>query len=254
MLNIKEWTPQDIAMSVWASAKNNEYSDDFFESVTNHIIGMTDLSTFGAQQLSMILWSYATADITHPLLFDKIAEHIVQLPNLNKFAPQSISNILWAYAKRGYHTESLFEKVADHIVGQNVLLLEYNESLSMIIWSFAKAQSNHPGLFEMLTNHILSLDTLDDFPFKSLFSIVGGVSKFCAPPRELLEKVIKAVGEVEPIELARLSMLMFPDQEDIFRFDDAKMMKLLLRLRLNRNYKEDGVYNVYVCVFALCMV
>eukprot|EP00984_Skeletonema_dohrnii_P001565 scaffold488_cov109-Skeletonema_dohrnii-CCMP3373.AAC.10 len=252
--NLNQFKPQELSNILWAYAKIDDPSPQLFNKVADHIMRLDDMNGFVPQALSNILWAYAKVDDPSPQLFDKVANHIVVHDNLSEYTPQNISNIVWALAKLGFFNDSLFEKIANHLCTEEHLLTTFNgQDFSMLMWAFSVANAEYPLLFEKITEQLLEFDNLNDFTTQALCNIIGGLNKFTDPPRELMNKVLETAQQrdEESGQLAMLSKALFPEESEICwtssctgmcgrkHISDSAVLSILLRLRFERNYKQD---------------
>lgn len=90
-------SPQEIAITLWAFAKNQYKDIELFQAFANRMIQPHGLDNFKPQELSNTAWAFATLSLRHFTLFRQIAE--VCVVKHNQMQPQAIANILWAFAK-----------------------------------------------------------------------------------------------------------------------------------------------------------
>jgi len=261
--NLNHFDPQAFANILWAYAKVAPLSPQLFNKVANHIVVHDNLNRYTPQELANILWAYAKVDNPSPQLFDKVANHMILLDNLRGFTPQALSNIVWASAKLAFYHDSLFEKIANHLCTEEHLLTTYNgQDFSMLMWAFSEANAEYPLLFEKITEQLLEFDNLNDFTTQSLCNIIGGLNKFTDPPQALMNKVLQTAQQrdEESGQLAMLCKALFPEESEICwissctgmcgrkHISDSAVLSILIQLRFERNYRQDGMCKMFVCI------
>ena len=262
-MNLHQLNPQSLSILIYGTVKDRHYDPEFFDQVANRIVAHEDLNRFTPQGLANILWAYAKVSHQSPQLFDKVANHMIHLDNLRGFTPQALSIILWALAKLGFFHDNLFEKVANHMSTDEHLLTTYNgQGISMLMWAFSEANAEYPLLFEKVTEQLLEFDNLNEFTTHALCNIIGGLNKFTDPPQALMNKVLQTAQhrDEESGQLAMLSKALFPEEREICwissctgmcgrkHISDSAVLSILLQLRFERNYRQDGMCKMFVCI------
>lgn len=157
----REFSAQDLTLTVWAFAKLGQADAALFASVQNELVGR-DLRTFTPMQLATICWSFAnvwaSADSSRANfspLFAKIGSEVADgRPDLSPFSEQDVSSLLQSFAKMGFKHKELFDCMQQHVVHKRSLNTFTAQGLSTTLWSFAALGVPCPELLDKTSHHL----------------------------------------------------------------------------------------------------